>query len=281
MAENVSDVIWSMNLDFKISYISPSVERMNGWAVREWLSFKPSDYLPPASLALVHKVLGEELALQASREVDPSRVRTLEIEQYRKDGSTFWTEVSARFLYDDNGNTVGVIGATRDISERKRSEESLKRLFTAVEHAGESILITDPTGKILYANPAFAETTGYSVNEAIGETAAILKSGKHDRDFYEDMWSTIQKGDVWRGRFRNKRKDGSLYDETATISPIKDEAGRMVNYVMVGRDVTSEIRLQKQLMHAQKMEAIGTLAGGIAHDFNNLLQAEDCRVASN
>jgi two-component system, cell cycle sensor histidine kinase and response regulator CckA len=157
--------------------------------------------------------------------------------------------------------------------DRKRVEKERLRLATAIEQAGESILITDPSGRILYANPAFAETTGYSVHEVLGETAAILNSGKQDVAFYENMWSTIKGGHVWRGRFVNKKKNGSLYDETATISPIRDEAGRVLNYVMVGRDVTSEMMLQKQLLHAQKMEAIGTLAGGIAHDFNNLLQA--------
>jgi PAS domain S-box-containing protein len=273
LAENVSDVIFTMNLDLRLTYVSPAVERMHGWKSGELLSFKPSDYLTPSSLELIKKILTEELAVQGSSETDPNRVRTFELEQYRNDGAIFWTEVSTRFLYDETGSTVGIIGAIRDVSERKRSEAELKRLFTAVEQAGESILITDPKGEILYANPAFESTTGYSVAEVIGKTANILNSGKQDEAVYEDMWSTIRRGQVWRGRFVNKKKDGSLYHETATISPMKDDAARVVNYVMVGRDVTSEIMLQKQLLQSQKMEAIGTLAGGIAHDFNNLLQA--------
>jgi len=100
-----------------------------------------------------------------------------------------------------------------------------------------------------------------------------LKSGKHDRGFYREMWDTLLNGQVWRGRLTNRRRDGTLYEETASISPIRDESGRIVNYVAVKRDVTGETMLQKQLLHAQKMEAIGTLAGGMAHDFNNLLQA--------
>ncbi len=269
LAENVSDVIWITDLALNVTYVSPSVERMNGWTTLEWKSIKLSDFLTPVSVKVVRKVLEDELALQA----DPNRVRTVELEQYRKDGTTFWTEVTARFLYNQGKSPIGIIGATRDISERKRSEEQLKRLSTAVEHAGESILITGPDGTILYVNPAFETTTGYSIDDAMGKTADILKSGKHDKAFYEDMWSTIRQGRIWRGRFTNKKKDGTLYEETATISPIRDEAGRVVNYVMVGRDVTSEVLLQKQLMQAQKMEAVGTLAGGIAHDFNNLLQA--------
>jgi two-component system, cell cycle sensor histidine kinase and response regulator CckA len=273
LAENVSDVIWIADLDLRVSYVSPSVERLSGWAASEWSTLKPSDFLTPASLAVVNRVVADELSLQLHSTADCNRVKTVQLEQYRKDGTTIWTEVTARFLYDGMQKPIGIIGATRDISERRASEEQLNRLFAAVEHAGESILILDARGSILYANPAFLATSGYSVDEAMGSVPEILKSGGHERAVYEDIWSTIQSGKTWRGRFKNTKKDGSLYEETATISPIKDEVGRVINYVMVGRDVTSEVLLQKQLVQAQKMEAVGTLAGGIAHDFNNLLQA--------
>ena len=273
LAENISDVIWTMTPDLRITYVSPSVERLFGWTSSEWLDFKPSDYLTPDSLDLAAKVLGRELSLDGTPGLDPNRVTTLELEQYRSDGSRIWTETSARFLYNEALRITGIIGATRDITARKRSQEELHRLFAAVEQAGESIMITDLGGKALYVNPAFEETSGYPIDEVLGRTPEILKSGKHNRAFYQDMWTTINRGEAWRGRYTNKKRDGSLYEEAATISPIKDEYGQVVNYVMVGRDVTSEILLQKQLSQAQKMEAIGTLAGGIAHDFNNILQA--------
>jgi PAS domain S-box-containing protein len=273
LAENVSDVIWTMNLDLRLTYVSPSVERMNGWTSDDFLSVEPSDYLTPSSLELIKNILTDELAALKCAETDPNRVRTVELEQYRKDGTTYWTEVSARFLYDDTGGVAGIIGATRDITERRRSQEQLHRLFSAVQQAGETIMITEVDGTILYVNPAFENTTGYPVDEVMGKTPTILKSGKHNEAYYEEMWSAIRRGEVWRGRFTNEKKDGSLYEETATISPIKDESGQVVYYVMVGRDVTSDVMLQNQLNQAQKMEAIGTLAGGIAHDFNNLLQA--------
>lgn len=145
------------------------------------------------------------------------------------------------------------------------------RLVTAVENAAEAIIITDIKGNIQYANPAFESITGYSRPDVIDRHISILDSGKQNQSVFRDMWLTLKQGDVWKGRFSNKKRDKSLYEIEATISPVKNQAGEITNFVSVQRDVTHEVQLQKQLRQAQKMEAIGTLAGGIAHDFNNLL----------
>jgi len=166
---------------------------------------------------------------------------------------------------------VNVYGV--DATERERAAREARRLSMAVEHAGEAIIITDAHGVIEYVNPAFERTTGYPSGEVVGRTPRILKSGKHDPAFYRQLWRTISQGLTWTGRFTNRRKDGSLYEEDATITAVMDDQGQVAHYVAVKRDVTQQVVLEKRLRHAQKMEAIGTLAGGIAHDFNNVLAA--------
>jgi PAS domain S-box-containing protein len=176
-------------------------------------------------------------------------------------------------LRDAEGKVTALIGIGHDITERKRMDESHARLATAIEQAAETVVITDGKGAILYANPVFEKTSGYTRAEVLGRNPRLLKSGKHDADFYRHMWATLGRGEVWTGHLINQRKDGTLYEEDATISPIRAADGAIINYVAVKRDVTHEVQLEAQVRQSQKMEAIGTLAGGIAHDFNNMLGA--------
>lgn len=216
-----------------------------------------------------------EIYRAADRKVIESGVPILEIEepQTTPDGSPIILLTSKTPLLDSEGNVSGVLGTYTDITARKREEESLSRLATAVEQTGETIVITDTGGRILYANPAFEKSTGYTSAEAIGQNPRILKSERQDPAFYRELWQTLERGEVWTGHFFNQRKDGSVYEEDATISPVRDHKGTVINYVAVKRDVTREVQLQAQLRQSQKMEAFGQLAGGVAHDFNNILGA--------
>ena len=176
-------------------------------------------------------------------------------------------------VLDENQEVTEIIGVGRDITPRKTAEDLRARLETAIEQAAESIMVSDAAGTIQYVNPAFETTTGYNRNEVINKNPRILKSGRHSDEFYRELWTTISSGKVWRGHLVNRKRDGSLYEEEATISPIRSTTGAIINYVAVKRNVTREVELAKQLRQTQKMEAIGTLAGGIAHDFNNILSA--------
>jgi PAS domain S-box-containing protein len=197
--------------------------------------------------------------------------RNIELVLLKTGGRRFNGELNAAVLWAADGSPKGLIIITRDVTERKQAEEMQKRLATAVEQAAEDIIITDNTGKIIYANPAFEKNTGYAREKVIGCNPRILKSGRHDVAFYREMWDTLNRGEVWCGHIINKRKNGTLLEQEATISPIRDAAGAITHFVAVKHDVTREVALEAQLRQSQKLEAIGRLAGGIAHDFNNLL----------
>ncbi len=184
-------------------------------------------------------------------------------------GETVPVEVAAVPFETDGKN--GALVFMRDIRYRKQAEAERERLLSAIEQAEEIVVIAAADATIQYVNPAFERISGFSRAEAVGQTPRILKSGKHDNAYYAQMWRTLTSGQTWRGRFVNKRKDGALFTEEATISPVRDANGQIVNYVAVKRDVTRELELEQQLRQAQRMEAVGRLAGGVAHDFNNML----------
>ncbi len=196
----------------------------------------------------------------------------LEKRYVRKDGQVIWADTGVSALRGPHGEYQATIGVILDITQRKKSEEAQGMLAAAVYQSADTVVITDPQGAIVYVNPSFERVTGYSPEEAIGSKPSILSSGHHGQEFYIHLWHTIKSGQTWTGHFVNRRKDGSLFEEDASISPVRNSAGDIMNFVAVKRDVTNEVTLRQQLMQAQKMEAVGTLAGGIAHDFNNILQ---------
>ncbi len=187
----------------------------------------------------------------------------------RKSGEVFPKIVrSQRGLYQ--GQKV-IITFSLDITERRQAEADRIRLSRAIEQASETVVITDAEGTIQYVNPAFEKTSGYSVEEAIGQNPRMLNSGKHNDAFYEKMWETLLRGEEWRGDIINKKKDGTLFTEGVTISPVFDSDGKIVNYVAAKHDITEVLRLQELETRAQRLESAGSIAGQVAHDFNNLL----------
>ncbi|MCB2174147.1 PAS domain S-box protein [bacterium] len=212
-----------------------------------------------------------------------SRPSRSEQEHIDHAGRTIIVDHFATPVLTSDHRLTGVVVMLVDITERRRLDQEVlhqktrktetewEKLIAAVQQTKDVVVITDRHGTIEFVNPAFTDVTGYSSKEAIGLNPRLLKSGKHDASFYRDLWQTIGSGRTFQGRMVNKKKDGTLYTEEATISPIFSPEGEIINYVGVKRDISEQLLLERQLHQAQKMEAIGRLTGGVAHDFNNIL----------
>jgi PAS domain S-box-containing protein len=177
-----------------------------------------------------------------------SEVRTI-----RKDGNIVWTRSYAHPVWDEKiHKIIGVYGAVQDITEQKLAEEEIKKLSQAVEQSAGSIVMTDLNGKIEYVNKKFEEVTGYTFEEVKGQNPRILKSGEIPNETYKEMWQTVLAGSEWRGTFHNKRKDGSLYWESTTISPIKNNVGKIINLLAIKDDITKD-KLQEELLRKSEL----------------------------
>jgi PAS domain S-box-containing protein len=188
-----------------------------------------------------------------------------------KDGRLIYVSITASPIKDANGKIIGASAIARDISEGKRVESKLRLQSSALEAASNAIVISNRNGEIEWANAAFTITTGYGLDDIIGRNPRFLKSGKQDAKFYQDLWQTITSGKVWHGEIINRHKNGSLFTEEMTITPIRDDVGEIAHYIAVKQDITERKKIEAQYLRAQRMESIGTLAGGVAHDLNNIL----------
>ncbi len=255
-------IVWSPF--FRVETWNPAAERIFGFTESEAIGkcaygLIVSEDSRPDFEAMNHRLLEGEF------------VSSTAIQNITKNGRTILCSWTSTPLKRPDGGVHEILSMVEDITERIRTEESHARLAMAVDQSTEAIMITDPQANIVYVNPSFERSTGYKREEVIGKNPRFLKSEQHGAEFYRAMWNTLTRGDAWSGRFVNRRKDGKLFEEEATIAPIHDESGQLVNYVAVKRDMTRERQLEQQLRESQKMEAVGQLAGGIAHDFNNLL----------
>jgi diguanylate cyclase (GGDEF)-like protein/PAS domain S-box-containing protein len=162
-------------------------------------------------------------------------------------GRPYQAEVHGYPIYDAEGGLEYFVEYSLDITARKAAEEQLLMFQRAFEHTASSVVITNARGLIKYVNPAFERITGYSSREAVGNTPRLLKSGQHSAPFYADLWSTIKRGEVWRGEMTNRRKDGETYWEQMTIAPIKDAGGTVTHFVAVKEDITARKRVAEEL----------------------------------
>jgi len=182
-----------------------------------------------------------------------------------------------RFLFE---GAPSILGVAIDISKMRRAEEQIRLQSGALESTANAIVITDTSGTIQWANPAFTRLTGYSREEAVGQTPRILKSGKQDELFYRNLWQTILAGNVWTGELQNLRKDGQLYIEEMIISPIRSASGEITNFVAIKQDVTERKRVEEILQNSENKHRVLFEESADA----NLLMGEngflDCNAAA-
>ena len=172
-------------------------------------------------------------------------------------------------LAEKSGNKYFVFA--RDISEQMAKARELNIYYTVAENTVNPLQITNTEGKMIYVNKAFQHASGYSREELIGKNPNIFSSGKHSKRFWNKMWVTINSGKVWVGEVENKRKNGEPFYAQLLVSPIVDDAGNVTSFFGIHRDLGEKKILEKQLVHTQKMESIGTLAAGVAHEVGNPL----------
>ncbi len=167
-------------------------------------------------------------------------------------------------------NTVGS-AMNKMVNSINKSQIELIKLSTAMKQSPTIIAITDLEANIEYVNPKFSQLTGYSLEEVIGKSVKFLRSGELPDKIYDELWETISNGNEWHGEFHNAKKDGKFFWESASVSPIFDKNGKMINYLKVSEDITDKKKNEEELQKMQKLKSVGILAGGIAHDFNNIL----------
>jgi diguanylate cyclase (GGDEF)-like protein/PAS domain S-box-containing protein len=237
LANNASDVIWTMDLEGHFTYVSPSVKKLRGYTSEEVMQQSIEQTLCPASAAIAIANLGR--SLEAIAQGLPFEPFMGELEQPCKDGSTVWTEVSTNGLLDDQGKLMGLVGVTRDITQRRAQQEQLQLAAQVLAQGREGITVTDASGRIILVNQAFTEITGYTQAEVLGQNPRMLQSGRQSAEFYSAMWDAILADGHWAGEVWNRRKDGSVYAEWLVISALRNAQRDISHYVGSFSDLSS------------------------------------------
>ncbi len=242
---NVRDAVIVSDLAGRVIYWNHGAVATFGWTAEEMLGH------PAAAIAVADRSESEE----ALRRLAAGDVFTDIWLARRKDGREIWVESRTRPMTDAAGVTVGIIAVSRDVTEQRRLEAERERLAAAIDQANDAVVITDTDARIQYVNPAFEQVTGYTSSEVIGENPRILQAGVHSPSFYQAMWQALAAGLPWVAEFTNRRKDGSIFQERAHISPIRGAGGSVTSYVAVKHDVTRERELEAAASRALRDRA--------------------------
>ena len=257
LAENVTDVIWTLDTNLRFTYVSPSVTRLRGDTVEEMVGRKLKEILTPASLEAAMEVFAEERAIEERQDKDPLRSRTLELEQICKDGSTAWAEAKLTILRDPDDQPIGILGITRDITERKRAEEALRASKVLLDKTfaslGDALFVVDPsTRTIATCNAAVEHIFGYGLEELVGRSTEFLHV---NRQTYEEFgrrgFPVLDAHGVFAVEYEMRRKDGTVFPTEHVVTEILDDSGRRTGVVSVVRDITDRKRAEEALRESE------------------------------
>ncbi len=260
--DSALDAVYWIGEDGRVRFASEAAGRALGYTRSELLT---------SHISTFETQFTDERWRQVWQQTKEQGSLLFESQHRSRDGSTYPVEIKTSYV--EYKGTKYVVAIARDIRDRKRAESQIQLQVKALESAANGIVITDRQGKVLWTNPAFTSLTGYSLEEVSGRSLSILKSGQHDLAFYRDLWATIVSGRTWHGEMVNRKKDGSLYVEEQTITPVVDQEGEPSQFIAIKKDVTEARESQRRAALQDRLAVVGRLAAGIAHDFNNILGA--------
>lgn len=240
--ENIQDVYYQTDFSGNIMEISPSVRKYLGYTRDELLG---------SDVRELYVNLEERTQLTETLQ-GTGAVQNYEVQLRSKQGEKVYMSITAQIMKNLSGEPFGIEGMLHDVTARKAAEARLKILSQATAHSPATVVITDRDGAIEYVNPKFLEVTGYTEKEVLGQNPRILKAGTLPVAFYKDLWKTINSGQVWRGEFCNKKKNGEIFWESASISPITGQRGEITHFVAVKEDITERKRITEELVLAKE-----------------------------
>ncbi len=233
----------------RVSSWNVGAERIMGYDAGEIMGKHFSFFYPSEDIELGKPEYALQTAAEGGRYEE-------ECWHVHKNGSKYWASVIITALRDEQGNIRGFSKVTRDISDRRRSEESMKKLTMSVEQATDLVVLTDPSGDIEYINKAVEDITGYSRGELVGKNRDLWRSGLQDESFFAEMKESLLAGRAFQGIFTNRKKDGQLYYVYEMITPLKDQKGNITHFVSTGRDITQQRTMEERLNYLAFFDAL-------------------------
>ena len=252
LADNIQDVIFVMDMNLNYTYLSPSVKLLRGYEPEEAMKHTPEETVTPSSMDLALRILSEMMEIEKSEHRDINISRTAQLEMTRKDGTTVWVETKAFFIRDENQQPIGIMGVTRDITERKKAEETLRqseeKYRTILEDIQEGYFEVDLAGNFTFFNNSLFRYFGYSKEELMGMNYLQYTDKEHSEELFQAFNKVYKTGESTEGfDWQIIRKDGTKRYVEASMSLRKDSSGKPIGFRGIARDITENKMAEEKL----------------------------------